>query len=404
MARGYFQAVNYKIEEEKMAVIIQEVVGNQFEQSYYPHISGVAQSYNFYPFSHMKPEEGFAVIATGLGKYVVEGEKTYRFSPKYPELEINSPHDQLKNSQVHFYAVDMRKNDINLLEGEDAGLVTLDIYEAEKHGTLKHCASVYDPNNDRIVPGLTLQGPRIINFANILKYEYIPLAKTIQIVLDVVKEAMGSPVEIEFAVDLNFDSNYRASFYLLQIKPLIGQAKDYEIEPAKLNKEKIFLYTEKGMGNGRNNNISDIVFVKKETFDKTKTLEMAAEIDKINSKMIASGKKYLLVGPGRWGTRDRFIGIPVNWPQISNAQVIVETSMEDYPLDGSLGSHFFHNVTSMNIGYFTILHTSPTDYINWNLIKHLPVENETRYFKHIKLDKPFDILMDGKKRIAAILI
>lgn len=404
MARGYFQAVNYKIEEEKMAVIIQEVVGNPFEQSYYPHISGVAQSYNFYPFSHMKPEEGFAVMAAGLGKYVVEGEKTYRFSPKYPELEINSPQDQLKNSQVHFYAVDMSKNDINLLEGEDAGLVTLDIYDAEKHGTLKHCASVYDANNDRIIPGLTLQGPRIINFANILKYEYIPLSKTIQIVLDVVKEAMGSPVEIEFAVDLNFDSNYRASFYLLQIKPLIGQAKDYEIEPAKLDKSRIFLYTEKGMGNGRNNSISDIIFVKKETFDKTRTLEMAAEIDKINSEMIAAGKKYLLIGPGRWGTRDRFIGIPVNWPQISNAQVIVETSMEDYPLDGSLGSHFFHNVTSMNIGYFSILHTSPTDYINWELIKDIPPVKETTYFKHVTLPTPCDILMDGRKRIAAITL
>jgi len=403
-ARGYFQAVNYKIEEEKMAVIIQEVVGNQFENAFYPHISGVAQSYNFYPFSHMKPEEGFAVSAVGLGKYVVEGEKTYRFSPKYPQLEINSQEDQLKNSQVHFYAVDMRKKDINLLEGEDAGLMTLDIYDAEKHGTLKHCASVYDINSDRIVPGITQEGPRIINFANILKYEYIPLAKTIQIVLDVVKEAMGSPVEIEFAVDLNLDNNYRASFYLLQIKLLIGQSKDFEIDTSKLDRDKIFLYTEKGMGNGRINNIQDIIFVKKEDFDKGKTMEMALEIDKLNTEMIALGRKYILIGPGRWGTRDRFIGIPVSWPQISNAKIIVETSLEDYPLDGSLGSHFFHNVTSMNVGYFSIIHTSPTDFINWQKLTSQQVLSETKYFKHIVMDQPVDILMDGKKRISVITV
>ncbi|MDD3876711.1 MAG: PEP/pyruvate-binding domain-containing protein [Bacteroidales bacterium] len=403
-ARGYFQAVNYKIEEEKMAVIIQEVVGNRFENSFYPHISGVAQSYNFYPFSHMKPEEGFAVMAVGLGKYVVEGEKTYRFSPKYPGLEINSPKDCLKNSQVYFFGVDMSKKKINLLEGEDAGLVTLDIYEAEKHGTLKHCASVYDADNERIVPGLTHQGPRIINFANILKYEYIPLAKTIQIVLDVVKEAMGSPVEIEFAVDLNMDKNYRASFYLLQIKPLIGKAKDFEVNPDKLDRNKMILFTEKGMGNGKINNVCDILYVKLDAFDKTKTLEIAEEISKINAQMIVENKKYVLIGPGRWGTRDRFIGIPVSWPQISNAKVIVETSQEDFPLDASLGSHFFHNVTSMNVGYFSVLHTSQKDFIDWDKINNIKGNDIGKYFRHISLDKPLEILMDGKKRIAVITL
>ncbi len=403
-ARGYFQAVNYKIEEEKMAVIIQEVVGNQHNDSFYPHISGVAQSYNFYPFSHMKPEEGYAVLAVGLGKYVVEGEKTYRFSPKYPDLEINAPKDQLKNSQVHFYAVDMSRKKINLLDGEDAGLITHDIYNAEQHGTIKHCVSTYDADNERIVPGLSQPGPRIINFANILKYEYIPLAKTLQIILNVVKEAMGSPVEIEFAVDLNFDKDYRASFYLLQIKPLIGKAKDFEIKPEKLDKEKILLYTEKGMGNGAIKNVSDIIYVEPDAFDKTKTTEMAAEIEKINKHMIEEGKKYVLIGPGRWGTRDRFIGIPVNWTHISNAKVIVETSMEDYPLDASLGSHFFHNVTSMNVGYLSVIHTSKNDYIEWEKIKKLNGKKVGKYFKHITFDEPLEILMDGKKRIAVIML
>ncbi|MCD4744928.1 MAG: pyruvate, phosphate dikinase, partial [Bacteroidales bacterium] len=187
IARGYVEAINYKIEEEKMAVIIQEVVGNKFGDFFYPHISGVAQSYNYYPFAHMKPEEGFAVAAVGLGKYVVEGDKAYRFSPKYPTTDINTPKDQLKNSQVKFFAVDLRKKELNLLEGDTAGLAFIDIEDAEMHGTLKHCASVFNIDNDTISPGLNQYGPRVINFANILKYNYIPLAKTIEIVLDIVK-------------------------------------------------------------------------------------------------------------------------------------------------------------------------------------------------------------------------
>ncbi|MEA3479000.1 MAG: PEP/pyruvate-binding domain-containing protein, partial [Bacteroidota bacterium] len=248
VARGYVEAIHYKIEEEKMAVVVQEVVGNQFDNYYYPHISGVAQSYNYYPFSHMKPEEGFAIIGLGLGKYVVEGEKAYRFSPKYPELEINSPKDQFKNSQVEFYAVDLGKKDLNLMEGDIAGLARLDIDDAERQGTLQHCASVYDPNNRTIVPGLTANGPRIVNFADILKYKYAPLTDAIEMVLDVVKEALGSPVEIEFALDLNKDKNYKSSFYLLQLKPLIGSASDHSVNLDKIDKEDILLFSERGMG------------------------------------------------------------------------------------------------------------------------------------------------------------
>src|SRR6056297_756664 len=201
-ARNYFKAVGHKVEEEKMAVIIQELVGNQYENYYYPHISGTAQSHNYYPVAHMKPDEGFAVAAVGLGQYVVDGEQAYRFSPSYPKLEIVSNKDLVKSSQVKFYAVDMENNEVDLTEGSDAGLTKLDIDVAEKHGNLKHCASVYDPDNDRIEPGLDVYGPRIVNFANILKLDYVPLAKTINTILDVVKEALGTQVEIEWAVDL----------------------------------------------------------------------------------------------------------------------------------------------------------------------------------------------------------
>jgi len=402
-AKSYFEAVNFRIEDERMAIVLQELVGNPFDHYYYPHISGTAQSYNYYPFSHMKPEDGFAVIAVGLGQYVMEGEKAYRFSPKYPDSDINTPKELLKSTQVNFYALNMRNEELlELKTGENATLCNLEISEAEKHGTINHSVSVYDINNDRIFPGLDTYGPRILNFANILKYDHIPLAKAIELVLDVGKEAMGSPIEIEFAVDLNKDENSRATFYLLQIKPLVGSAEDYQIDEQKLNKENIVLLAEKSMGNGKIDDIQDVIYVDPDKFDKTRTCEMVAEIDKLNYKMRQEGRKYVLIGPGRWGTRDRFIGIPVAWPQISNAKVIVEVSLEDFPLDASLGSHFFHNVTSMNVGYFTVQHSSGKDIIDWEILKKQRVVNKTNFFNHIRFNDPLTIVMDGKKRMSVI--
>ncbi|MEI6435158.1 MAG: PEP/pyruvate-binding domain-containing protein [Bacteroidota bacterium] len=401
-AKSYIEAVNYRIDQEKMAVVVQEVVGHQYGDVFYPHISGVAQSFNYYPFAHMKPEEGFAVVALGLGRYVVEGEKAFRFAPLYPNLEINSPKDQYKGSQVHFYAVDLKKTDVNLLEGEDAGLCKLDIYDAEMHGTLKHCASVYSVENDRITAGISDPGPRVVNFADILKYNYIPMAKTIEVVLDVVKEALGSAVEIEFAIDLNKDENYKASFYLLQIKPLIGNIDDFTIDMSKINKNDILLYSEKEMGNGMIETIDEVVFVDPDTFDKAKTVEMADEIDKINAEMVKAGKKYILIGPGRWGTRDRWIGVPVTWPQISNAKIIVETSLEGFPLDASSGSHFFHNVTSMNVGYFCVQPELSDSFIRYDVLKAQKNIRKTEYFSIVKFEKNITVRMDGKKRISVI--
>jgi hypothetical protein len=350
----------------------------------------------------MKPEEGFAVVAMGLGRYVVEGEKAFRFSPLYPNLEINSAKDQYKGSQVHFYAVDLGKKEVNLLEGEDAGLCKLDIYDAEMHGTLKHCASVYSAENDRIIPGISDPGPRVVNFADILKYNYIPMAKTIEVVLDVVKEALGSAVEIEFAIDLNKDENYKASFYLLQIKPLIGNVDDFTIDMAKIPRDQILLYSEKEMGNGMIETIDEVVFVDPETFDKSRTVEMAEEIDKINQEMIRENKKYILIGPGRWGTRDRWIGVPVNWPQISNAKIIVETSLEGFPLDASSGSHFFHNVTSMNVGYFCVQPEFSDSFIRYDILKSQPEIRKTNFYSIVKFKAPLVVRMDGKKRISVI--
>ena len=400
-ARTYFEAVNYKIEEEKMAVIIQELVGNYHEDYFYPHISGTAQSYNYYPVAHMEPEDGLAVIALGLGRYVVEGEKAWRFSPKYPTIQNATEKDQYKASQVRFYAADLKKTNIDFLLGEDEGIIALDVSDSERHGTLKHLASVYDPNNDTISPGLDKYGPRILNFADVLQYEYAPLAKTISILLDVMQEAIGTPVEIEYAVDLNKDSQYRSSFYLLQIKPMVGNEEDYKVNIEEVVKDSSVLYAEKGLGHGVINGIRVVGFVKPDSFDKLKTEEMAHEIHQMNIRMREKGKHYILIGPGRWGTRDKFIGIPVKWPQISNAKVIVETELQDFPLDASLGSHFFHNVTSMNVGYFSIKNKSKS-FVNFDLLDQQKTVEETLFFKHVSFEEELSITMDGKKRRALI--
>jgi hypothetical protein len=401
-AIAYVEAINYKIEEEKMAIIIQEVVGNKYDNYFYPHISGVAQSHNYYPVGHMKPDEGFANIALGLGKYVVEGGKAYRFSPKYPKLENYSVKSLVRNAQVSFYAVNLGEYALDLLQGEFAGLIKLDLTEAEKHGTLKHCASVYDTNSDRLYSGIHRQGPKILNFANLLKHDYIPLAKTLEVVLDVVKEAMGAPVEIEFAVDLEQDQQGKSSFYVLQIKPLIGNSEDYTIDVEKLDKKSLLLYTDNCMGNGKIDNIFDLIFVDNQFFDKSKTTEMVEEISYLNKKMRQENRKYILIGPGRWGTRDPWIGIPVAWSQISMAKIIVETSLDDFPLDSSFGSHFFHNVTAADVGYFSVQSNYGSSQINWDkLAAYAPVE-QTNYFKHLRFKKPLIIKMDGKKRVATI--
>ncbi len=384
-ARGYIEAINYSLDEEKMAVIIQEVVGSQYDDVYYPHISGVAQSYNYYPFAHMKPEEGFSIAALGLGKYVVDGGNAYRFSPVYPAVEILTPKDLYKNSQVNFLAVDLAKSDVNLLEGELAGLREMDIDVAEKHGTLRHLASVYDDINQRMIPGITSAGPRVVNFSNVLKYDYCPMAKTIETVLDIVKEAMGTPVEIEFAIDLNRDADYKTTFYLLQIKPLIGAELDYHVNMDEIDRDEIVLFSNKGMGNGLVSGITDVIYVDVDDFDKSYTREMAVEIENLNNMMKKENRKYILIGPGRWGTRDRWIGIPVNWPQISNAKTIVETSLEGYPLDASSGSHFFHNVTSMNVGYFSVQPEMGEAFIDYALLKQQKLITKTTYFRHVQV-------------------
>ena len=401
-AREYFRAIHYDIRKEKMAIVLQEVAGRRHGQYFYPDISGTAQSNNYYPVAYMQPEDGFAACAVGLGKYVVEGGKSFRFSPKYPALETLSPQDQYKNSQTKFIALDLNNDHPNLLQnGEMAAMAELDISVAEAHGTLRHCASVYTAD-DRIEPGLGTPGPRVINFANILRYEYVPLAKMIGSTLDLVKEAMGMPVEIEFAVDLSHEPDKPSSFYLLQVKPIVEMKTDFELAPDSIDPEQTILYSSKTMGNGQIDHITDVIYVDVNSFDKTDTIAIAAEIDQLNKLMIAENREYILIGPGRWGSRDRFIGIPVTWTQISSAKVIVEVGLPDLPLDPSLGSHFFHNVISMHVGYFSIPCDFSTDFVRWEILEKQKMIHQTKYARHVRFEQPLCVQMDGKNRRAAI--
>jgi CheY-like chemotaxis protein len=419
LSRSYFEAINYKVEEEKMAVLIQEVVGNQYDNRYYPDFSGVAQSYNYYPISYMKPEDGVTVVAVGLGKYVIDGEKTFRFSPKYPRLDILPPDTQLKNTQDFFYAIDMTKNDINLIEGEDITLSALSISEAEKDGRLDQLASVWDAHDGTLNAGLRKKGPRLINFAPILKLNTFPLPKILLNILDIVRNSMGTPVEIEFAVDMGKEEednfvhygdmqgskshhDIKPSFYILQLKPLIREYQEFNLEPTDIDKEKLFLYTEKGMGNGKIEDVFDVIYCDPDKFDKSKTEQMVTELEELNKMMVHEKRKYILIGPGRWGTRDRWLGIPVAWAQISNAKIIVEAGLKDFQIDASLGSHFFHNITSMNIGYFNVPYDSGAGFIDWNWLKSRKPNTGSDHFVHVNFGNPLIVLMDGRKSVSMI--
>lgn len=401
-ARSYFDAVNYQVEEEKMAVIIQRVVGRKHEQSFYPDISGTAQSYNYYPVSSLRADDGVSTIALGLGRYVVDGEKAFRFSPRYPKMDLVAPEHQMESAQQHFYAIDLGRKDVNLADGEDSSYVTLSLEDAERHGTLQHLASTYDYQYNRITPGILRPGPRVLNFADILKYNYFGLGAAIDTVLQIIRESMRTPVEIEFSVNLEKNRHGKFPFHVLQIKPLVQQSEKFSIDLDTIDRDKLVLFTEKGMGNGRNDTLRDFVFVDPDTFDNSRTVDIAGQVGYLNQKLKSQGLEYILLGPGRWGTRDPWLGIPVNFGQISSSRVIAEVALPDFRVDSSLGSHFFHNVTSMNIGYFTIPARKDQGFVDWDWLKTQPVIERTEHLFHVRVEEPVTVLMDGTRGISVI--
>jgi hypothetical protein len=404
-ARSFLEALNFKAEEEKMAVIIQEVVGSlKGEHYYYPHISGVAQSYNFYPTAHMLHTDGIANIALGLGKSVVEGKLNFRFCPHYPQTDMLPQQEMMRSSQKEFYALDLSLNDSDLSKGEEITLAKLTVKDAEKHNSLQHIVSVWDYENYRLTDNLQERGMKVLTFSNILKHNFFPLAQIVEELLEIGEIALGIPVEIEFAVNLEYDQvhKFKPSFYILQIRPLSVSADAYRIDADKLVKKELLMYTEHGMGNGIITDLYDIIYLDPSCFDKTRTQAMQEEIEKFNEKMAKSNRRYILIGPGRWGSRDRFLGIPVRWPQINRAKVILETGLRDFIVEASQGTHFFHNLVAMNVGYFTIPYVSHTDFVDMDWLLEQEIMERGEFFVHLEFEKPLVVRMDGKTGLAVI--
>lgn len=401
-ARAYFEAANYNLEEERMAVVIQELVGSPHGGYFYPHAAGVAQSYNYYPVSYVKPEDGLCIAALGLGTYVVGGGSAYRFCPKYPKLDVLSPDHALESTQRYFHALSLEDEAPDLLKGEMASLSELPVSAAEKDRYFPMLASTWDSADQRFVPGVQAKGSRVIDFANMLKYDAYPFAKAIEVVLDVASKSMGTPVEIEYA--FNFDAGKEEPvLYLLQLKPLIHIEDRIEIDPASILPEVCFILSRNCMGNGRDVSIRNIIWVDPRTFDRSETLEIAAEIDELDAIARQESFNYLLIGPGRWGTRDRWLGIPVSFSQISHAKAIVEADLPGFAVESSQGSHFFHNLTTMRIKYIKVTQSSADNFVDWEWLYQMPTRIRTKHCALTELESPMDLRFDGRSGIGAVI-
>jgi hypothetical protein len=402
--KAYARSSFHRMEDEKMAVVVQQLTGSAWGDYFYPAISGVAQSYNFYPISHLKPEEGIAHIALGLGKTVVEGGISLRFSPRYPQFlpQFSAVDDILKNSQRLFYALKLKDFTEDIVTSEDATLTRLDVDDVSDHPSVRHLASTYSPDEHRIRDGAQTGGYLVMTFANILKYNSFPLAEILVNVLEIGRKGMGCPVEIEFAVDLPPGADQRPSFDLLQVRPMGINQDQMDVEIHDEDITAAVCYSTMALGNGCSKEIGDVVFVNPETFDPACTVDIATEIGQINKQLARQNRKYLLIGPGRWGSADRWLGIPVSWHDISGVGAMIETSTENFKADPSQGSHFFHNITSLGISYLTTSKNGD-DFIDWKWLKALPTEKKTAYLHHVKLENPLTIKIDGKKSTAVIL-
>ncbi len=396
--KEYVKNTNFRIEEEKMAVIIQQIVGTEHNGKFYPVISGVAQSYNFYPISHMEPEDGIVQLALGLGPLIVEGGQVYRFSSKYPQMNppFANAAEFMKKSQNFFYALDVKNSPQKIGIDEKFSLKKYSLNDAEEDGTLFYVASTFSGQDNSIRDTIAIKGPRVITFANILKYNLFPLSEILNEILEIGSKSFGSHIEIEFAINLSNDKDRKPEFYLLQIRPMVVGGEGVEIESSSRKPSDIICSTVHPMGNGTISGISDIVYIDPEKFDISKSRRIAAEIGEINKKLVKGNNKYILIGFGRWGTLDPWLGIPVEWHHISGAKVIIESFLGEFKIDPSLGSHFFHNMISLQMGYFHINDKFKDEFINWEWLKSQRVRTETKFVKHIRTDEPLTVIIDAK--------
>jgi hypothetical protein len=397
-AKDYIDATKHTITDEKMAVIIQEVVGSQHNNRFYPQVSGVARSYNFYPAGHAKPEEGVVDLALGLGKTIVDEGIGWSFSPAYPQVNppYNSFGDLLKQSQTEFWAIHMGEPlSYNPIK-ETEYMQKYNLTEAENDGNLRFIASTYIPGDDKIKIGIGDRGPRILDFAPILKLKEIPLDEILKKLLEVCEKRLESMVEIEFAITLDPNHGVPARFGFLQVRPMVVTREKVDVSLEELSADNVVVASESALGNGAIHTIQDIVYIKPEKFETIKTTIIAKELEKINHQLVQAKHPYVLIGFGRWGSSDPSGGIPLKFGQISGAKVIVEATLPNMNFMLSQGSHFFHNITSFQVCYFSIAHWDKYR-IDWDWLNQQKVINETQYIRHIRPSAPLSIKVDGRK-------
>lgn len=415
-SKAYMTATSNLIDQEKMAVVLQEVVGNRYNDRFYPTISGVARSLNFYPIGNEKAEDGIANIALGLGKYIVDGGQTLRFSPRHPHniLQMSTMDFALRETQTRYYALDLKNMTEQFSVDDSFNLLRLNLKDADADGALKFIVSTYDPYDQIIRDGYYPGGRKILSFVNILQHDVFPLADTLDQILHVGQDEMGRPVEIEFAVNIDAagkDGSGKdgsrttptATFYLLQIRPIVDNKEVMDEDLTLVGQEETILSSTSVLGHGIVTDVQDVIYVKTGAFSSSNNQLIAYEIEKMNRSFTAEEKNYVLVGPGRWGSSDPWLGIPVKWPHISNARVIVECGLENYRVDPSQGTHFFQNLTSFGVGYFTINPFKGDGWFDEGYLNSLPAVEETEYLRHVRFEKPIIIKMDGKKSLGVVL-
>ena len=403
-SKAYMQATRNVIDQEKMAVILQEVVGRQYGDRYYPSMSGVGRSLNYYPIGDERAEEGIVNLALGLGKYIVDGGQTLRICPHHPGkvLQMSDTEMALRETQTRFYALDLKNMGENFSVDDAFNLLKLSVREADKDGALQYLASTYNPTDQVIYPGVYPEGRKIISFVGVLEHDVVPLPHLLREVLRLGQEAMRRPVEIEFAVEI--DATTRSCvFYLLQIRPIVDVKSDVHINLSEIRPETILLQSNNALGHGQMDDITDVVYVKTDGYNAGNNPLIAEEISRINAKFLDRGEHYVLVGPGRWGSSDSWLGIPVKWPNISAARIIVEAGLTNYRVDPSQGTHFFQNLTSFGVGYFTINDFNGDGVYNRAVLDALPAVEETAHVRHVRFPHALSIKVDGKKKLGYVL-
>ena len=404
-SKAYMTATQNVIDQEKMAVILQEVVGKQYGDRYYPNFSGVLRSLNYYPIGDEKAEEGIVSLALGLGKYIVDGGQTLRFSPWHPHqlLQMSEMETALRDTQTRFYALDMSHVGTDFKVDDGFNILNLRVKEAERDGSLQYIASTYDPVDQIIRPGIYEGGRKVLSFIGVLQQGVMPLPELLQMIQQLGSDEMKRPVEVEFACKI--DENRRAKLYLLQIRPIVDSKQMLDEDLTGLSDECCLLRSFHSLGHGISEEVNDVVYVKAgDDFTAQNNPQIASEIEQLNERFLAEGKGYVLIGPGRWGSSDPWLGIPVKWPHISASRVIVETGLKNYHVDPSQGTHFFQNLTSMGVGYFTINAYTGDGCYQKDVLDSMEAVDETQYVRHMRFPHPLKIMMDGKRQLGVVLL